>query len=904
MAARTGMNDARALRVLGGSFVAGLLCAAAVSAAIQGDGVTEPFFGLDAPASAVAATPAPVQRPSNPSAAAASEKRPVGDLAKFAEAIAATPPERLALEDAAAPTSSFLVAQAVPVKLPAPSATPTTDFAAPAVTAAPLAPALPDLPAEPVTADRGYVKVDGEAAPPPPSETLKALVARVQRQRPPARQPPLPVAPRIPSPPEPAGAAPLPGAEWTDPDSVNWADAPDQPNASTELSRLRGRIADRLSGQSPVRDGGVGNGRLLDRLRSERRAARDDAGADAAVSSTDEDPSASNRTWPRPTRLYDQFDRLDAAAARSAAGAAVAAWSGTTRGHLEAVLATEGPHDPAAAGLLLPVGDAVEAGMLVADRTADATLATDTRRAALAVARRVAVWRAAAAVAAEPGLASGDVSSPLTSGGTARETPRLLAALEAFESAPQLSTAMSVRGSLGIFAAAAHPPAQGLARAVRDHYLAPNVRVAVHQDFVSRLLPETTVNTGPLQDFVLGRKVRGTRTVEQSTDVRFVPDASRIRLELLVNGEVASRTVTEAGPVAIHSRGAATFVVRKPITVSAAGLGFGAAVGTASNASQLADIETSFDGVPIMGSIVRNIARTQHDESHADATREVNDRIITRACREVDSQAEPQFTQMAERVRERIWEPLVGLGLEPTPIALETSPTQATIRLRLAGDGQLAAHTPRPRAPDESLLSLQVHESAVNNATDRLGLAGRKMSLEELITLICERLGIPPRIPDDLPEDVSIAFAAQEPLRIECRDGLVHVRVALDALESGRRNWYDIVARVAYRPTGSGAQVLLEREGPVQVGGPGHQGRMEIALRTIFGKVFAKERPVRLLPDTIAAHPKLADARAVQTTCAEGWFALALAATTQAEAPAGQPPAARSAAPPLRILRR
>jgi hypothetical protein len=173
-----------------------------------------------------------------------------------------------------------------------------------------------------------------------------------------------------------------------------------------------------------------------------------------------------------------------------------------------------------------------------------------------------------------------------------------------------------------------------------------------------------------------------------------------------------------------------------------------------------------------------------------------------------------------------------------------------------------------------------------------------------LITLICERLGIPPRIPDDLPEDVSIAFAAQEPLRIECRDGLVHVRVALDALESGRRNWYDIVARVAYRPTGSGAQVLLEREGPVQVGGPGHQGRMEIALRTIFGKVFAKERPVRLLPDTIAAHPKLADARAVQTTCAEGWFALALAATTQAEAPAGQPPAARSAAPPLRILRR
>jgi hypothetical protein len=904
MAARTGMYDARAIRVLGGSFVAGLLCAAAVAAAIQGDGVTEPYFGLDAPASAGRLAPAAHTRAPDPPTAP--EKRPVGDLATLAEALATSPPERLALEDAAAPTASFLVAQAVPVPQPVMPRPTVSASAGPTVAPAAVAPEVPDLPAEPAAADSGYVTVEGDAATPPPSEPLKALVARVQRQRPAAERPPQAVAPAASTPPVPAGAAPLPGAEWTDPDSVNWADAPDQPAGSSEVGRLRDRIADRLSGQPPSRDGGIGNGRLIERLRTERRAAREDDAAQATAADSAEQPAAATRGWPHPTRLAEQLDRLETDAARSAAGGDVAAWCGATSGQLDAVLVTAGPHDPEAAALLLPVGEAVEAGMAVADRTADAALATEVRRTALAVARRVAVWRAAAAVAAEPepALTSGDVSRLLAGGHSAREAPRLLAALEAFEAAPHTMNALSVRGSLAGMVASSHPPAQGLVRAVRDHYLAPNVRVAVHQEFVSRLLPETTVNTGPLQDFVLGRKVRGTRTVEQSTAVRFVPDASQIRLELLINGEVASRTVTEAGPVAIHSRGEATFVVRKPITVSASGLGFSSAVGTASNASQLADIETSFDAVPIMGSIVRNIARSQHDESRADATREVNDRIITRACREVDAQAEPRFSEMAEKVRERIWKPLVGLGLEPTPVALETSLAQATIRLRLAGDGQLAAHTPRPRAPDESLLSLQVHESAVNNATDRLGLAGRRMSLEELITLICERLGIPSRIPDDLPEGVSIAFAAQDPLRIECRDGLVHVRVALDALESGRRNWYDIVARVAYRPAGSGAQVLLEREGPVQVGGPGHQGRMEIALRTIFGKVFAKERPVRLLPDTIAAHPKLADARAVQATCAEGWFALALSATTQAETPAAQPPAARSASQPLRLLRR
>lgn len=911
MAARAGMNDARALRVLAGSFVAGLLCAAAVSAAIQGDGIDRPYFGLEEPTPPVTAVANGESTVSPPAATAkrpAAEKPAVGDLARLAEALATTPPERLALEDAATPAAAVVVAQALPRPL---GTTPPAPIAGTATPTSP-PPVLPDVPAEPAATDPGYVKVEGDAAPPPASEPLKALVARVQQRRTRDEQRTLPranAAPQAAAPAQPAAAAPLPGPEWTDPDSVNWADTPDRGPPAAESGRLRERIAERLTGQPPAREGPLGNGRLIERLRGDRRGPRHQSDGtetlDASAALADS-PTGAGR-WPRPAKLFDQLDRLAAAAARDASGD-VAAWCLATRGHLDAVLACDGPQAPDAAALLLTLSDAVEAGMTAADRSSDPVLATDARRTALAVARRVAVWRAAAVVAtagAADGPAPGrDVDDLFAVPQSAHETVRLLAALEAFELTPETNQAATVRAALADVAGAPSGPGEGVARAVRDHYLAPNVRIAVHQDFVSRLLPESTVTTGPLQDFVLGRKVRGTRTVEQSTEVRFIPDTSSIRLELLINGEVDSRTVTEAGPVSIHSRGAATFVVRKPITLSTTGLSFNAAVGTASNESQLANIETSFDGVPIMGSIVRNIARTQHDDSRAEATREVNGRIISRACREVDAQAEPRFVEMAERVRARIWEPLVGLGLEPTPVALETTPAQATVRLRLAGTGQLAAHTPRPRAPDDALLSLQLHDSAVNNAVERLGLAGRTMSIESLITLICERLGIPPRIPEDLPEGVSITFAAREPLRVECRDGLVHVRVALDALESGRRNWYDIEARVTYRPAGAAAQVLLEREGPVQLSGPGHQGRMEIALRTIFGKVFAKERPVRLLPESIATHPRLADARAVQATCAEGWFALALAAIAQAETPGAQPPAERAAVQPLRVLRR
>ncbi|MEI7782681.1 MAG: hypothetical protein WCJ18_12255, partial [Planctomycetota bacterium] len=480
------------------------------------------------------------------------------------------------------------------------------------------------------------------------------------------------------------------------------------------------------------------------------------------------------------------------------------------------------------------------------------------------------------------------------------ETARLLDSLERFESSLAPADAAMVVAALAAIESSAHTGAQGVAKSVRDHYLSANVRIAVHQQFLEKMLPETTVNTGPVDEFVMGRKVRGTRTVERSTTLRFTPDSDEICFDLEIHGDVASRTVTDAAGVSLTSNGDSSFTVHKPIKICAEGLLFGAAAGVASNRTQLANVQTSFDSVPIMRSLVRNIVRNQHDESLPQANREVIDRIITTACREVDTQSEPQFAELAERVRERVWSPMVRLGLEPTPVAMETTPTVATLRLRLAGNGQLAAHTPRPRAPTDTMLSLQVHDSTINNAVERLELGGRRLSLEQLIRLMSDRVGVEPRIPDDLPEGVEVTFARVQPLRVECRDGLVHVRVALDAIESGRRNWYDIVAHVAYKPTAVAPQVFLEREGPVQLSGPGHQGRVEFALRTIFSKTFPKERLIPLLPEKMTTNPRLAGMHVLQAVSTDGWFSLAMGLREPALTATAQP--AKTAAQPRKPL--
>jgi len=873
------MADKRARGIVASSFVAGLLLAAVVFAPRAWEPVPEPFFGLEDPpvtpppasaeppaerlalnaqvslvsspaalqAAAVAArealAAAPVQLPAEDVVPEATE--PVHTVSPPAEAL----PGEFPGGDTVAPPPVVSTPLNIGVVDPHPTnvspteplATPPAAAAAPPETTAP-SPLTPHLPAQTTT-------------PLPPPESLRALVTRVQAARPAAAvEPPLPR--RISPPPAVApmahdepladaalGAAPLPGDEWVDPDRVNWSDVPlvhpaTKPTVPVPRLGLRLRMGERLLG-------------------------RDRPGDPVAPAAETRNGLADIRSWPIPHKLLQQLDALGSTPHTDA----TRTWAGASREQLDAVLATAGPRDAAAPTALVTLGEAVHAGMGIADVTTDHTQASATRRAALALARRIALWRAATGLCVDAG--PGDIRMEA-------EIARLLDAVERFELSTMPEDAAVAARAAVVLEAAGHPSAVGLAKAVRDHYLAANVRIAIRQQFLERLLPGATVTTGPVDDVVLGRKVRGTRTVQRTTTVRFVPDADEICFDLEVHGDVESRTVTDSGPVSLESRGESAFTVRKPIKVSTAGLLFGTATGVASNRSQLANVQTSFDSVPIMRSLVRNIAKNQHEDTLPEANREVIDHIVSKACREVDAQAEPRFVEISDKIRERVWDPLVRLGLDPTPVAMETTAHTATLRLRLAADDQLAAHTPRPRAPTDAMFSLQVNESTLNNALERLGLAGRRFSLEELLGMLYERAGFEPHIPDDLPEGVFVSFARRQPLRVECRDGLVHMRVALDAIESGRRSWYDIIAQVAYKPTHAAPQVFLEREGPVQLSGPGHQGRIEFALRTIFGKIFPKERPIPVLPDRLVKNPRLEGLVVLQAVSTDGWLALAL----------------------------
>ena len=664
------------------------------------------------------------------------------------------------------------------------------------------------------------------------------------------------------------GAAPLPGESLNDPDRRNWSDSTVESFVQQTESRPEPRLALRN-----VPDQDQPRVRMLPRIWMQERVLPRMAEALGTRTVPYSPPSVVPIDgWPNPAAMFLQIEQIHGDQRTSG-------WIVLVQKKLADLLATRGPQDPSAGPLMVELNAAVAEGMHIADVSENIANASSLRRSALALSRRVVVWQAVRGAFESPSLQNVPNEEELIH--IQQQSLQLINAIEQFESGSDDMAAMNIATTVSHLSRSPVTAAEKIVIAVGEHYMAPNVRLAIHQRLLDKLMPESSVETGRVAEIILGHKVSGTRTVEQSTTIRFIPDTHTVNCELEVSGKIDSRTVTDTGGVSMTSRGASKFIVHKPIKLSPNGLSIGPAKGTASTNSRLSDLETSFDSVPVVRSLVREIAKNQREEKLPEANQEIINKLISQACRRVDDEAGTKIKTLEDQIRQKVWQPLDRLGLAPTAVAFETAQSRATVRLRLAADGQLASHTPRPRAPPESLLSLQVNDSSLNNMLDRLGLAGKNFALEDLLSHVSRQLSQEPQIPEDLPEGVRIVFASHRPLHVEFRDGLVHVRVALASIEFGRRSWQDVVAQVCYKPSINVRKVVLEREGPIQIGGEGHRGRFELALRTIFGKIFAKERPIQVMPEKLVVHPRLQTACVVQAISDDHWFSIAMADTTE-----------------------
>ncbi|MBI84027.1 MAG: hypothetical protein CMJ81_12575 [Planctomycetaceae bacterium] len=452
----------------------------------------------------------------------------------------------------------------------------------------------------------------------------------------------------------------------------------------------------------------------------------------------------------------------------------------------------------------------------------------------------------------------------------------LLVRLETFESDGRVSDGKFIATQTCIYSRSLHEDFAKAGKTLDQHWRNANLRAAIHQRLLNRYLTADDGSQEAIRGFYSGSHIHGSSWTNRRLKWNLVPDPNRIRLNLLAEGNVRTRTTANSGSVRTTNQGNSTFHAKKSIVLDQQGLQHNETTCSAQNLSKILSVHTEYDGLPLLGDWARSLAKSQAKENIGPVQEYAERLVAQKTKRELDKEFDDQLGQLKREYLSHII-PLADLGLEPKPIHLQTTDQRIIARYRLAGRHQLAAYSPRPQAPSDSLLSVQLHESALNNLVEQLYLNGKRFKLEDLYVHFARQMGEKePSIPDDLPSGIELRFAQQEPLRFTFHNGHVRVTLRLFSLTRGRRDrWRNVTVHGDYLPNPSAMQGSLVREKGIQLTGRRLGFADQVALRTIFSTVFSRNREYTLLSQQLAQAQQFQDLKIHQFVIRDGWIGIA-----------------------------
>jgi hypothetical protein len=451
---------------------------------------------------------------------------------------------------------------------------------------------------------------------------------------------------------------------------------------------------------------------------------------------------------------------------------------------------------------------------------------------------------------------------------------QLLSDLEQLESDPITRTSNSIAQAVQVLRLSSDDHQLRVATAINDHYRNANIRLSVTDDLVQRLLPNGDYEIRPVRQRILGADTRGDSAVKTQLRVRLIPDATAWNIDLEVHGDLHSNTRSSKGPAVFHNFSNAQILAHRYLRLDPLKFDVSAEPTNVSSQDYLRKMSTDYDGLPIVGDFARLLVREQFDQKRGLAQRISRRIIASETDAELDQQLQAGMAKAEKEIRERLVGPLEQLHLNPMVVSMNTTEERLSIRYRVANETQMAAYTPRPRAPTESLLSMQLHQSAINNAIDRIGLSGRIWTIAELYARIGEVFQQSDWVlPDDIPDDITIKFADTRPATVELDEGRLRLTLRIAELNQPDRLHIErFIVSSSYIPAAEGLSAELIRDGVVEI----VSSHDRLKLRIIFAKVFVSNPKIPLISERWVDDPRAEGLAVSQVEIRDGWLAVAV----------------------------
>jgi len=397
--------------------------------------------------------------------------------------------------------------------------------------------------------------------------------------------------------------------------------------------------------------------------------------------------------------------------------------------------------------------------------------------------------------------------------------------------------------------------APAVVAAVRGAASRPNILLEVHENLLARAVNRPVDQTGPVDEVVLGTRVRGTGHTSGDVRLDFVPSTDRAAFDLVFAATNVADTRGTQGPVTVRSRGVTSLGARRRFFLDENNV-------SASPVEASADTSTTITGMSINSRLgkrlIQKVANRKIAETKPQAEAIAEGRARGRLRQQFAEQTEPALAQFREQFRSRFREPMEAQGLYPEMLHMNTTDTTLAITARKSLATQLAAASLPPAGMAGNVITARIPESAINNVLEQK-LGGRIVTQADVDRLAKDRKA---KMPDSLGSDPdqkpwAVTFAKQRPVTVAVDDGRVKLMVRGDKFVSGDRSFPGMDIWVTYAIATSSQGMHLVREGDVQIYPPGFKpgggeklSMAETSVRRILQKRFDKLcRSVIDIPD-------------------------------------------------------
>ena len=321
------------------------------------------------------------------------------------------------------------------------------------------------------------------------------------------------------------------------------------------------------------------------------------------------------------------------------------------------------------------------------------------------------------------------------------------------------------------------PRAARLADLTRSACSGVNIRLQVGNALIAAGFQKEINEILDINETILGTKVIGNGILVGASSAELVDSPKRAAIKVLAEATMETNTDGSQSMVTLKNYTTGMLRGEKQILSAAEGITTTPAKSKANLNSQISDVKIN------AGPIIKLVARGQIDSRKADSQAEAARRAERRMNTQMNDRIDPSIAELNEKYQ-KIREALNKTGLFPRVWNLSSTSEQIDWSILLGNRYQPSAPIPAPELKTTNGLSVQVHQSALNNMLAIL-LAGRFIDEEKFSERITEFLGETPafleRKTDDSPAKVS--FGQRAPVDVLFVDNKIRVVVRLNDIQ-------------------------------------------------------------------------------------------------------------------------